>query len=265
MVSIYALLDPTTSEIKYVGKSENPKKRFQYHVGNFGNTQVGKWVNELKQKSELPLLIVLDEVNYDEWEFWERYWIAQSKAWGFKLLNVSIGGRGTVGLVHSNETKRKIGDSSIKMWQRPEIKNNFIEKVSGTNNAMSDKTVYSFYHYEHGVVNCTQSELRKKYNLQSSKMTLLINGKRLEHGGWRLSKNIGKQSNMTDNELHTWIHDLHGVRVCRKYDMLTEFPNLLQCGLSRLKDGVIKSHKGWKIDSKDTGKEWVNRIQIVKP
>jgi hypothetical protein len=33
-------------------------------------------------KNKKPIIEVIDEVNINEWEFWEMYWICQFKSWG---------------------------------------------------------------------------------------------------------------------------------------------------------------------------------------
>jgi hypothetical protein len=82
---IYTLKDPETQEVKYVGKTKNLK----------------------------PIIEVLDigsEENINELEI---YWIAQLKAWGFNLTNMTDGGDGRssfgqTGRVCSEEKKTKM-------------------------------------------------------------------------------------------------------------------------------------------------------------
>lgn len=83
----------------YIGKSNNPKKfRNRRHIRKYGeNTQ----------------LEILDEVNKQEWKYWERYWISQFKQWGFILENKNNGGNGIsgfelLGKIHKDETKEKM-------------------------------------------------------------------------------------------------------------------------------------------------------------
>ena len=95
---IYTLEDPRNGEIKYIGKSNNPKKRYNTHI----NCQVknkshcNNWIKGLKKKDLKPILTVIDEIDGD-WEWLEQYWIEQFKHWGFTLVNHTKGGEGTYG------------------------------------------------------------------------------------------------------------------------------------------------------------------------
>ena len=51
-------------------------------------------------------IYLLDEVEENNWEFWERYWIQQFKQWGFNLSNKNNGGGGP--LTHSENVVKKI-------------------------------------------------------------------------------------------------------------------------------------------------------------
>jgi len=110
---IYTLSDKTG--IRYVGKSNNPKKRYLSHITDTRNdTYKNNWIKSLQKKKLLPILEILDIVSLDEWQFWEKYWIAQCKIWGFKLTNSTVGGDGIgfgkpyVGRKLSEETKKKL-------------------------------------------------------------------------------------------------------------------------------------------------------------
>jgi hypothetical protein len=96
-VYIYCLIDPTNNDIRYVGKTVNPKNRFKYHVNPHitdTNKHKKNWINKLKVNNILPEMFILDEIDcYDkEWIIYEEYWISQMKSWGFNILNKSNGG-----------------------------------------------------------------------------------------------------------------------------------------------------------------------------
>ena len=61
---IYALIDPITKEICYVGKTNNPQSRYAQHTSNpenwTGNGGKSVWVDSLNQINELPVMYVLD-------------------------------------------------------------------------------------------------------------------------------------------------------------------------------------------------------------
>lgn len=97
-VKIYTLSNPLTNEVKYVGKTElSLEKRLYYHIWDLKrskNMHKINWFNFLSKENLKPHIELIDEVPYDEWKFWEQFWISQFKAWGFKLINLTEGGEG---------------------------------------------------------------------------------------------------------------------------------------------------------------------------
>lgn len=95
VVYIYTLSCPQTGVIKYVGKTNDLRLRYNQHVSDRrGMTPVKAWIKNLKNACLMPVLDVMDECNIDTWRFWESYWICQIKSWGFHLKNTIDGGIG---------------------------------------------------------------------------------------------------------------------------------------------------------------------------
>lgn len=109
--NIYALIDPITLHIRYVGKANNVSQRYRAHLNKARKHQAHKlnWINSLKKQKLKPILYVLDVVPMEDWIFWERYWISQVKTWGFDLLNYTTGGDGCT---FENQTSFKKGNKS---------------------------------------------------------------------------------------------------------------------------------------------------------
>lgn len=107
-VYIYTLENPITGEIRYVGKTKNPKMRFHNHCNKLHNTNSHKrnWINSLRNLGLRPIMNIIDEVEESEWHYWEKYWIQQLKNWGYNLTNHTSGGDG---LTLGNETSFKVG------------------------------------------------------------------------------------------------------------------------------------------------------------
>lgn len=110
-VKIYTLTDPRTNEIRYVGKTVQSlnyrlachiyqTKRYRHHNSS--------WIKSLLKLNLRPIIEELDEVDESKWVETEIYWIAQLKAWGFKLNNHGKGGEGIIGLKHTDEAKEKM-------------------------------------------------------------------------------------------------------------------------------------------------------------
>ena len=129
---IYALIDPITTHIKYIGKSDNPKNRFLRHINDTHKNRSHKnsWLKYLLSMNLHPELFILDEIPKTEWQFWEQHYISLYKSYGYKLTNMTIGGES------GNINKESI----IKMVQT-RIKNNSYKKTEDQKQKMSIKYI----------------------------------------------------------------------------------------------------------------------------
>lgn len=93
---IYTLLDPISNIVRYVGKSNNPKKRLYEHLRNCYSSinYKNNWIKSLLSKNTKPILNIVDEVFLSDWEFWEKFWIFKYKKEGYNLTNTDDGGLG---------------------------------------------------------------------------------------------------------------------------------------------------------------------------
>lgn len=92
-VEIYALIEPGTSEVRYIGKANNAQRRFNGHLRETRRmTPVYCWIKALRLKGQLPGLIVIDVCNTENWCEVERVAIATARRDGAKLLNLADGG-----------------------------------------------------------------------------------------------------------------------------------------------------------------------------
>jgi predicted GIY-YIG superfamily endonuclease len=107
-VYIYTLEHPVTKEVRYIGKTKNPKERFHNHCNRLHNEHTHKrnWINSLRNQGLKPKMNILDEVTESEWKYWEKFWIEQFRQWGFNLVNHTSGGDG---LTTGNQTSFKKG------------------------------------------------------------------------------------------------------------------------------------------------------------
>lgn len=111
---IYTLSDPTTGEVKYVGKTKDTKDRIRRHMSNDhlrdAWTSKNKWLLWLKNQGLKPDIEILDEGDADNINSLEIYWISQLKQWGYKLKNETEGGdggRNWLGKKHKESSKLK--------------------------------------------------------------------------------------------------------------------------------------------------------------
>lgn len=109
MITIYTLSDPITLKIKYVGiTSKTLEKRLKGHLKTKNNfTHKANWIKKLQKENLLPIIEEIDVVKFEEWQFWEQYWISQFKSWGYSLTNHTEGGEGTFGYKHTEEQRLK--------------------------------------------------------------------------------------------------------------------------------------------------------------
>jgi hypothetical protein len=97
---IYTLRDPRNNDIRYIGKTKWLNKRYKTHLEHAkkygpGSTKKNSWIVKLLNDGILPIMEVLDELDdTTNWQLVEQYWIAQFKAWGFNLTNMTSGGDG---------------------------------------------------------------------------------------------------------------------------------------------------------------------------
>ena len=148
---IYTLKDPTTNEIRYIGKTSYVKQRLYAHIKecktNMKSHKIS-WVKSLLEKGEKPIIEIIDEVPISEWEYWEIYWISQFKTWGFNLTNISTGGTSGNNYKRNNDTKLKMRKSKLGTHLSQEHKDRISESVklkakeSPNYNKCYDKSIF---------------------------------------------------------------------------------------------------------------------------
>lgn len=109
---IYALVDPNTQQVRYVGKSNNPQVRLYRHFKEKGHTYKNRWLQSLRERGLTPEIRILEEAPVSQWQERERYWIAFYREQGLDLANGTDGGDGVHGMRHTDEAKAKIGAAS---------------------------------------------------------------------------------------------------------------------------------------------------------
>lgn len=91
MPCIYALADPDTGEVRYIGKANDANKRLLSHMRTMHRKDypVYRWMRKL---GKAPAIVVLRCVGVDAWPEAEREEIAKARAAGSRLLNATDGG-----------------------------------------------------------------------------------------------------------------------------------------------------------------------------
>lgn len=96
---IYALTDPFTSEIRYVGKSIAPRKRLRGHIiaarNHAYDHHTSRWIRKLLEAGAEPIMKILEAVPpEDDWRESERAWVKAFEESGARLTNSTAGGEG---------------------------------------------------------------------------------------------------------------------------------------------------------------------------
>src|ERR1035437_9487899 len=110
---IYGLVDPRSSQLRYIGRSANgltrPSKHWTPSNLRKDKTHKANWIRAVLAEGLIPKVIVIElvaapELLNDAERKWIRYW---RKA-GAPLTNGTEGGEGIVGWKHSEQSREKI-------------------------------------------------------------------------------------------------------------------------------------------------------------
>jgi hypothetical protein len=187
IIYIYALGEPGTSEVRYVGKTANLQQRLSAHLADVTNSKKGHWLQELRAQDKKPTLMVLETLDCEDKFVWiecEKKWIAHFKQLGFVLLNESVGGEGSNGFNLSLETKEKmsLSHTGLRTGQDARIKqsrNNSHRKLTDDDIAAIHERCpypgaysYTLLAQEYGVARSTISRVVNKKSFKDNAFTL---------------------------------------------------------------------------------------------
>lgn len=138
---IYGLLCPIALTIRYVGKSNDPDKRFKHHLWTCARNShhTARWISKLKKSGMSPTVVILAALeDSEDWQKAERYYIASAAEFGWKLTNTNPGGEGG-GYIRpedkanwvekiraslcSDEVRARISAGVVRAYANPEVRN----------------------------------------------------------------------------------------------------------------------------------------------
>lgn len=96
---LYCLCEPGTRTVRYVGKSDKPKRRLGNHLvaaRKGQETYACRWMRQLLAAGTKPDLFFLGEIPLSGWESAEKNLIAAARALGMSITNTTEGGDGVV-------------------------------------------------------------------------------------------------------------------------------------------------------------------------
>ena len=111
--AIYALINPMTGEIRYIGKTtQRSDIRLAQHLESPTNANMRKWIENLRAVGTTPKIRLITCCPVAEWQHHESRWIRWARELGARLLNVDPGGQvrkpGSRKLTTYGRTKRFI-------------------------------------------------------------------------------------------------------------------------------------------------------------
>ena len=93
--TIYALLDPRSNEIRYIGMTSQPERRRLDHLMGKGHCYCGRWERKLLGLGLAPIWMVLERgLAKGKARERERWWIAHGRKQEWPLTNLNDGGEG---------------------------------------------------------------------------------------------------------------------------------------------------------------------------
>jgi hypothetical protein len=112
--TIYALIDPRTKKVRYVGCTNDLDRRLWEHLNNppSSRPQIQKWLLELDEAQLAIVHVVLDKTDRED-HAEEQRWIKHYQALGEADLNYSIGG----GHLVTPATRAKQSASAVEAWK----------------------------------------------------------------------------------------------------------------------------------------------------
>ena len=159
---IYVLKDPTTLEIRYVGKTTYKlSTRLTQHmsISKRDNTYRSKWIKSLKGVK--PVIEEIDICTWTESENLEIYYINYYKEMGVRLTNTSIGGEGVKGVPKTKEGIAKYMES-MKKYSKPTyqyaLDGTFIKKHTSPRLASRELNIA-----DHGIYACLSNVKRQTH------------------------------------------------------------------------------------------------------
>lgn len=110
---IYALVDPRYQTVRYIGLSSVGLQRPAAHrcpsLLRGSNLHKVRWVKQLKSIGLTYEVVVLERCSSAKALFEsERWWIASARRCGWRLVNLTNGGEGTLGFFPSAKTRAKL-------------------------------------------------------------------------------------------------------------------------------------------------------------
>lgn len=233
---IYALCDPRTETLRYVGKSNSPVRRLERHLREartLRSCHRHDWLASLLAAGVKPSLCILEECAASVWAEREQFWIAFHRAAGCDLVNNSDGGEGNEGYVFSPESRARMS-AARKGRPKPE---GFGTKISAANSGQK----------------LTPEQAERQREAQQAKVITPEHRARMTQGriGMKMSAEcLAKRFNARAKEYILTSPDgvEHHIKGLAKFSRENDLSYSNLCGVLA---GRHAHHKGWRIRRPD--------------
>ena len=254
---IYSLSDENNN-IRYIGKSNNPKNRLYSHLKeDKSNPHKYNWLKSIIKRGFYPILTIIEEVQFEDWQIREKYWISHFRLNGFDLLNITDGGDGGNGYKHSIKSRMKMRKAKLGISLPKEHR----EKIS---KAVKDKSIESpNYNKCHDKTHTIDSDiLYQKYiieNLSLNKCAKFFNTSKhtifrnITEKGFKKTKDVWEHQLSTRPKKSVLQYDLND-NFIREWSSPVDIKNELGFNSGNISSccrGSVKSANGYKWKYKD--------------
>jgi len=196
-VYIYTLTDPISEQVRYVGKTNNPKRRYRQHLycakQLISHSQ--RWIQGLLDQGLKPEMQIIETTTRSLWREREQYWIQHYQEIGSPLTNLTEGGGGWGSMHHTPEACERISQARQGMKFSKEHKaalsaskdsfyttergKQVIESLARRYAALTDEQVVEVYLLAHQ--NVSQVQIAKMYHIPSSSVSEIKTNKRYKY------------------------------------------------------------------------------------
>ncbi len=86
-IKIYGIVDSSTNQIKYIGQSHQPERRFRAHLRDT-HTLIGKWIDGQIKQGKKPKYTILSSTTIDDALELEKQFIIANKETVLNLIQL---------------------------------------------------------------------------------------------------------------------------------------------------------------------------------
>ena len=180
-IYIYVLKCPISEKIRYVGKTNNLKRRLQSHIDYSTNSKkkkryVNYWILKLLKEGLKPKIELLETCDEKTWKERESYYISFYKMKGYDLCNLTYGGEGTHGYNYPKELREIRRKARLGYKVKEETKEKIKKTLSKQIYCITDDVIFNSLNEAVKYSGVPKTTFHRKLN--SNK---IINGKQYEY------------------------------------------------------------------------------------